>query len=114
VVAGDRLNAAVRDHGRALASGDAGGDVVLYDLSSGKTTTLHDGSPVDSVAFSPNGNTLVRGDDGGQVNRYKSLLWNPSFPKLKHMLCRELADTNMTRSQWIAYVLGQAYQKTCP
>jgi WD40 repeat protein len=99
--------------GRTLATGDAAGEVVLYDLTSAKTTTLNDGSPVDSLAFSPNSKSLASGDDGGLVNRYRSFLWNSSFARLKRSLCQEVAGSNMTRSQWTSYVPDQTYQKTC-
>ena len=41
--------------------------MLLYDLASRRTTTLNDGSTVNSVSFNPDGTILASGDDNGQV-----------------------------------------------
>ena len=59
--------------GRGLTSGDVG----LWDTATGKrTATLTEGSPVYSVAFSPDGQTLAAGDDSGDIG-----LWDTATGK---------------------------------
>ena len=40
---------------------------MVYDLANGRTTTFVDGSPVYSVAFSPDGEVLASGDPPASV-----------------------------------------------
>ena len=61
-------------NGQTLAAGDAGGHVGLWDTGSGRrTATLAEGSPVNSVAFSPDGHTLAVGDGGGDVSLWDTV-----------------------------------------
>ena len=46
------------------------GQVILYDMTTRSTTTLHINSPVYSVAFSRDGSTLAIGNEAGQVALY--------------------------------------------
>jgi WD40 repeat protein len=86
----------------------------LWDTGSGqRTATLAEGSPVYSVAFSPNGQTLAIGDLNGNVTLFRQGLWNLTGSFLSRLICGEVRK-NMTQAQWAANALGQPYQKTCP
>ena len=100
--------------GTTLASGDADGQILLYDRSSKRRTTLREGSVVNDLVFSPDGAGTASGDDSGRVVVLSSFAWSASVHSLKRRLCAELGETNMTRSQWRAYVPGQPYRRTCP
>lgn len=74
--AGDKLIAA--------ASADGDGPVALVDISDPTSAkivgTFASGSPVDSMAFLPDGHTLITGDEQGRI-----ALWDvadPAHPKL--------------------------------
>ncbi|MDG6107179.1 Hsp70 family protein [Dactylosporangium aurantiacum] len=65
-----RITAMVYDHGGALlATGDAGGRVVLLDAAGRRpvATTGPTGAPIQSLAFSPDGAWLATGDSRGMI-----------------------------------------------
>ena len=90
-----------------------GGDVSLWDTASGqRTATLAESSPVESVAFSPNGQTLAIGDLNGNVALLQQSLSNLTGGFLSRLICGEVRR-NMSQAQWAANAPGQPYQKTC-
>jgi WD40 repeat protein len=61
-------------HTASLAAGDAGDDVGLWDVATARrTATLAEGSPVESVAFSPDGQTVAAGDFGGDIGLWDAV-----------------------------------------
>ena len=93
----------------ALAVGDEGSDVGLWDTASRqRIATLSEGSTVNSVAFSPNGQTLAVGENSGTIVLVDEIVWNWNFTSLKLLLCGEVG-TNMTKAQWLANVPDQPY-----
>jgi hypothetical protein len=62
-----------------------------------------------AVAFSPDGNTLATGTEGG------AQLWDVSYlASVLQRVCA-LAGRSCTRSEWSRYVPpGPAYQAVCP
>ncbi|HUB71224.1 MAG TPA: TIR domain-containing protein, partial [Acidimicrobiales bacterium] len=56
--------------GKELAAAAQDGDVLLYQLSTGAVTVLHDKSPVNAVAFNRSGSVLASGVQDGDVFVY--------------------------------------------
>jgi WD40 repeat protein len=64
---------------------------------------------VNSVAFSPDGNTLAAGSADGSIR-----LWDANLASVQRYAC-QIADRNLTQAEWNAYVgSAQPYQRTCP
>lgn len=65
--------------GGVLAAGLADGTVYIYDLQTGdEKQALDDHAvPVESVAFSPDGNWLATGDQEGRIMVWDTLDWTP-------------------------------------
>ena len=64
---------------------------------------------IDSLAFSPDGQTLATGNGDDAVQ-----LWNVSYlTDLPSYICAS-AGTSFNRSEWTYYVPGLAYQNICP
>jgi len=67
-------SAASRTARHTLAADYDDRDVGLWDTGGGqRTATLAEGSPVSSLAFSPDGHTLAVGDLGEQVGQWDTV-----------------------------------------
>jgi WD40 repeat protein len=64
---GDATSIAFSADSKVLAAGYANGTVILDNLTTGGTRTVHDSSHIYSVALSPNGKWLAIGDTYGLV-----------------------------------------------
>jgi WD40 repeat protein len=67
---------------------------------------LGNGGDLLSLAFSPDGKSLITGDEDGFV-----LLWDTDFVSWKARAC-QLAGRNLTQAEWRDYLSGP-YLKTC-
>ena len=88
----------------------------MWDTASGQRTatlTLTEGSTVNTLAFSPDSQTLAIGDLNGNVTLLRQGVWNLTGGRLLPLICGEVRR-NMTRAEWAVNAPGQAYQKTCP
>jgi WD40 repeat protein len=56
--------------GTQLATGDANGNVRMWNLVTRTSSVLHDPSQVETVAFSPDNRYMATGDSGGEVMIY--------------------------------------------
>ena len=99
--------------GKTLAAGSYDGTVRLWNVATnqqiGAPLASGDNHQIDSVAFSPNGNTLAAGYSNGVVQ-----LWDVRYlTDVVSFLCAS-AGGSFTPAEWIRYVPGPTYQKTCP
>lgn len=101
------------DRNELAMSGNESGAIWLWDLSNPRspvhTATL--AGPLNgaySVAFSPDGRTLVAGGTNGTVQ-----MWNTSVTDAAAWIC-SVAGEPMTETQWRLYVPGQTYRPVCP
>jgi len=78
-----------------------------------RIATLSEGSTVNSVAFSPNGQTLALGENSGTIVLVDEIVWNWNFTSLSFSSAAR-SERTMTKAQWLANVPDQPYQKTCP
>jgi WD40 repeat protein len=103
--------------GKILASGSCKGaslgfciqgEIVLWDVASRQpigNPLIINGNQVDSVAFSPDGNTLATGAGG-------IILWELNPNAWVKSNCQR-AGRNFTRDEWTQYFPGEQYRKTC-
>ena len=70
------------------------------------------GSPVNSVAFSPDGLTIAAGYSDGTVRLWSGFLWR-DFAQLKHQVCN-LVGNGLSQAEWVQYAPDIAYQDSCP
>ncbi len=100
--------------GKVLASvlSSSLGDITLWDVASGAPLGYLNGQlgAISSLAFSPDGNTLVT---SGQNNRL--LFWKVSLQAWKQRACN-VAGRNLTWQEWETYLSETRldYRATCP
>jgi WD40 repeat protein len=63
---------------------------------------------VNSVAFSPDGQTLASGSDDGTI-----ILWDVGTESGRTRACHR-ANRNLTRVEWRQFFGDQPYRATCP
>ena len=97
--------------GEVLASGGIDGTILLTDLASrqriGPPLISHEDA-VGSLAFSPDGRTLVSGSHDSKV-----IIWMLDSTALIDLACQR-AGRNLTQAEWLRYLPGSPYHKTCP
>jgi WD40 repeat protein len=97
---------------RTLAIASYDGTVRLWDVATsqqiGAILTSGDSTAVHSVAFSPDGRTLAAGYTNGVVQ-----LWDVRYlTNVVSFLCTSTGGS-FTHAQWVRYVPGPSYQRTC-
>lgn len=104
--------AAFSPNSRTLATGGATG-LQLWDVTApgrpqlaGQPLTGYN-SWINSVAFSPDGNTLISGSQDDAVR-----LWNLNVNDAITWICNTTSNV-LTRQQWLKYVPGLPYRPPC-
>jgi len=96
--------------GKLLAAGNNVGEIILLDmdtLSRFGDAFIGGVVAVTSLAFSPDSLSLASGSQAGTVT-----LWDLDVAQWAARAC-ELAERNLTPSEWEKYFAGQQYHKTC-
>lgn len=97
---------------RTIAVGDESGQLTLWNAASRTPiATISEGSPVEQVAFSGDGQLAVSLNDG-DVQVLARTVWHPNPEQSIHTLCAEVAN-DLTGAQWRRYVPEQRYRRTC-
>jgi WD40 repeat protein/serine/threonine protein kinase len=98
-------------NGKRIVSGSRDGTAKVYDATTGtELLTLQVGSPVLSVAFSPDGKTVAAGTIGGAV------LWESGMPVGRYEqrktgeAARRIVDELYERHGWYREVINQVQQ----
>jgi WD40 repeat protein len=100
--------------GPILAIGDSLGDVNIWNTASAQRfASLAEGGGIASIAFSPDGQVLAIAGLSGNITLLWQSLANLTQRFFMHLICGKVRG-NITRAQWMEYVSGQPYQKTCP
>ena len=68
-------------------------------------------APSSSVAFSPDGRSLVA-VGGNRIRVWRNIFWR-NFEELQTEVC-SLVGGSLSRAEWNQYAPGIDYQKTCP
>jgi WD40 repeat protein len=92
-----------------LLAGAGEGGLQLWDVSGQQPLGGRLGSPVSSVAITPDGRSILVGDDRGAVRSYPATVggWLDD-------LCG-VVSRNLTRAEWRTYIgPGTPYQRQCP
>ncbi len=80
-------------------------------MGSGRATAiglpLTGASPVEAVAFSPDGHTLASGSDNGTTQ-----LWNLNVDQAIDRICAT-TSYNLTPQQWTRYIPQLPYDPPC-
>jgi WD40 repeat protein len=95
--------------GKILASGDYDNTIVLWDAATHQPIgqgLIGNDWPLNSVAFSPDGNTLATSSD-------KIILWDVNPLSWVKKICQRVGR-NFTRSEWVQYFPDETYRATCP
>jgi hypothetical protein len=86
-------------------------DILVWDVKTGQQLGLpmpaYDGA-ITQVAFASNREIAVSGSRDGTL-----LVWNIGLATWIDRVC-EIANRNLTKSEWELYFTGQAYNTTCP
>jgi WD40 repeat protein len=109
---GSTITALAFSHdGQTLGVG-AADEISLWDVPTGTRLgePLHVDGQVQTVAFSSNARTLT--SDGGRLYVWNPLLWSRRFGDFADRLC-QVADRNLTPSEWRQFLPGQPYRETC-
>jgi len=96
--------------GKLLAAGNNVGEIILLDvdtLSRFGHAFIGGVVAVTSLAFSPDSLSLASGSQAGTVT-----LWDLDVAQWAARAC-ELAERNLSQSEWDKYFPGQEYHKTC-
>jgi hypothetical protein len=96
--------------GTQLLTAGADGTIRFYDSHTGQQLGTSITLPSDSASasYSPDGRTIAIGDLTGRVWLYPATIegWTA-------YAC-QVANRNLTRTEWSKYVPGRAYRKICP
>jgi WD40 repeat protein len=109
--------------GQTLASASGDGTVRVWDLATGTALGVPlTGAAVNSsdagnlsfpsVAFSPDGRTLVAAGAGNTIRRWSDVLWRTPA-QLEPAVCGLLSG-GLSRAEWARYAVGVSYRATCP
>ena len=97
-----------------LGVGTSAGDVRFLDTDTGVglgTPLSVPGGPVADIDFSPGGEMLATGTQGGVVTLLDDVLWS-DVDAMEERLC-EAAGRNLTPDEWREFVPGRSYEESC-
>ena len=95
--------------GLTLASGEANGAILLWDVAGRSlAATLTGGGPINALAFTPDGKTLMSGDSSSRI-----VAWDLDTDEVIRRDCRTLAgDPGLRDAE--SLTPGVSYSQLCP
>ena len=95
--------------GKYLATAAKDGVARVWLVSSGvQVAGMEHDKSLNGLAFSPDGSYLATASADQTVRLWTPLLSDPSGAACSHVIA------NLTPEEWLQYLPGEAYHKTCP